>query len=120
MEEDLQRLVESAASDGDAGFASLWREIEPALWDMVDRPRFASHLAHTEDTRLRIMSAIHAQLAADRCRYLQHYLDARRRNPSLGFRRWLQTVSKRIAMSYPSYDDGPSAVRRRSSRRILV
>ena len=121
MEEvQLQRLVEAAVAADDVAWQQLWHVLEPTLWDMVDRPRFASHLAHTEDSRQRIVTAIRTQLAADRCHQLQCYLDARRSNPRLGFARWLRTVAKRIAMSYASYDPPVEPVRRRSARRLTL
>lgn len=118
MEEDqLQRLVEAAAAS-DTAFARLWPHIEPVLWGMVDRPRFASHVAHTEDNRIRIVAAVHDQLTTN----LQHYIDARRVNPRLSFWRWLNTIAKRIGISYATGVDPGSltAARRHSQRRLLV
>jgi len=112
--DEVYPLVEAAVAS-DVAFARLWTLIEPTLWEMVDRPRFASHLAHTEESRTRIVAAVHDQLPAS----LPHYLDARRTNPRLPFWRWLNTVSKRIAISYDSYVS-LTATRRRSARRLLV
>jgi hypothetical protein len=113
---ELEHLVEVACSDA-AAWQRLWTVIEPQLWEMVDRPRFASHLAHTEDARRRIVTAIRAQLAATQ---LQRFVEARRVNPRLGFTRWLRTVAKRIGMSYASGADVGEPARRPSARRILV
>jgi hypothetical protein len=120
QEEQLQQLVAAAAETGGAAWQRLWRAVEPALWALVDRPRFASHLAHTEDSRRRIITAIHAQLAADHHRQLQLYLDARRISPRLSFTRWLRTIAKRIAMTYARYETPVTEVRRRSARRIPI
>jgi hypothetical protein len=113
----LEGLIQAASSDAHA-WQRLWLVIEPALWDMVDRPRFASHLAHTEESRRRIVGAIRDQLVAERCHVLQQFLDARRINPRLGFSRWLRTVAKRIGLAYASYDVPAEPIRRRSARRI--
>ena len=101
----LQRLVEDAAGTAaDApAWRQLWRAIEPALWALVDRPRFASHVTHSADARRRIVGAIYARLVADDCLQLQLYLSARRINPRLRFTRWLRTIAKRIGMSYSRY-----------------
>ncbi len=122
MEEDqVQRLVETAAgSASETAWQRLWGVIEPGLWDMVDQPRFASHLAHTEESRRRIVHAIRTQLAADRYHSLQIYVEARRVNPRLSFVRWLRTFAKRVGMSYPSYDEPTAPMRRPSARRLLV
>ena len=124
MGQDLLRLVESAAGGDpvDTAWLRLWALLEPELWDLVDRPRFASHLAHSEDSRRRIIGAIRTQLTADRCAYLTHYLDARRVNPRLGFTRWVRTIAKRIGMSYATYDErlALTTVRRKSARRITL
>lgn len=115
------RLVEAAAgcSADDPAWQTLWRWVEPQLWAMVDRPRFATHLAHTEPARQRIVTAIHARLVADRCHLLQCFLDARRLNARLGFARWLRTIAKRIAMSYITREVPAAAVCRRSARRLV-
>ena len=117
QEVSLEGLIQGASTDA-AAWQRLWLVIEPQLWDMVDRPRFASHLAHTEDSRRRIIGAIRDQLAAEHCQMLQQVLDARRINPRLGFARWLRTVAKRIGLAYASYDRPAELVRRRSARRI--
>ena len=111
----MDDLIE-AAGTSDSAWDRLWLAVEATLWDLVDRPRFASHLAHTEDSRRRIITAIRVQLAGDRCRA---YLDARRLNPRLSFARWLRTLAKRIGMSYARYTT-IAEVRRRSARRVLV
>lgn len=92
----LQRLVEDAARTpaGDPAWLRLWRVVEPAVWALVDRPRFASHLAHSADVRRRIVGTIHARLVFD----IENYLRSRRINPRLHFMRWLRTLTKRIGM----------------------
>ena len=111
------RMVEAAAADADGAWLRLWAWIEPTLWDLVDRPRFASHRAHTEDARRRIIAAIRTQLAADRCHQLQRYLDSRRLHPDLGFERWLRMFAKRVGASQANLE--PAApVRRRSARTL--
>jgi hypothetical protein len=117
LDGSLDELIRDASSDA-AAWQRLWVVIEPQLWDMVDRPRFASHLAHTEESRRRIIGAIRDQLLADRCHLLQQFLDARRINQRLGFARWLRTVAKRIGLAYASYDVPAEPARRRSARRI--
>ena len=112
---ELEELVLAASTDA-AAWQRLWNVIEPTLWEMVDRPRFASHLAHTEGARQRIVTAIRAQLTADQ---LQRFIDARRLNPRLGFTRWLRTLAKRIGMSAASTVHGEPA-RRPSARRLRV
>jgi hypothetical protein len=119
VEDRLLRMVEAAAADVDGAWPRLWAWIEPQLWALVDRPRFACHLAHTEAARQRILTSIRTALAAHRCHQLQRYLDARRINPHLGFVRWLRTFAKRIAIAYARYPDA-EPVRRRSARRISV
>lgn len=116
-EVQLGALVEAAVAS-EAGWVQLWNTIEPQVWALVDRPRFASHLAHTEPARQRIVGAIYARLSADRCHLLQRYLDAQHTSRGVRFGRWLRTTAKRIAMSYARYDAPPAAVRRRSARRI--
>ena len=115
----LLRMVEAAAADADGAWSRLWAWIEPDLWDLVDRPRFASHVAHTEASRQRIITSIRTLLSADRCHQLQQYFDARRSNPHLGFVRWLRRIAKRIGMAYASRPVS-EPVRRRSARRITV
>ena len=118
MEEVPLQRIEAAigCAAGDPAWRWLWATIEPALWAMVDRPRFASHLAHTEDARRRIVTRVHAHLSADRGRELRRYLDARRLSPRLGFARWLHTVAKRLAMSYGTDDAAMPPVRRSAVR----
>jgi hypothetical protein len=115
----LLRMVEAAAADADGAWLRLWAWIEPGLWDLVDRPRFATHLAHTEASRQRIITSIRRHLEADRCHQLQRYLDARRVQRHFGFERWLRTIAKRIAMAYARHP-ASEPVRGRSARRITV
>ena len=114
-EDSLDQLV-IAAARSDAGWRRLWAAIEPTLWSLVDRPRFASHLAHTEEARRRIITAIHAALQRGQ---LQSYLEARR-IADLSFPRWLMVLAKRIAMTYARYAPPVAEVRRRSARRIRI
>jgi plasmid stabilization system protein ParE len=111
MEEVSLRMVEAAAADAPGAWQRLWASIEPGLWALVDRPRFASHRAHTEDARRRIVTAIRTQLAMDRCHQLQRFLDSRRLHPHLGFERWLRAFAKRIGARHTF--DTAEPVRRR-------
>ena len=114
MEADqLLRMVEDAIDGGDA-WRRLWRFVEPRLWNLVDRPRFASHLAHTERARQRIVTAIRAAIGPIQ---LRRFLDTRRLKPRLGFERWLRALAKRIAFAYASYERAEPA--RRSYGRQL-
>ena len=97
MEEiQLLRMVEEAAGGGDA-LQRLWRFVEPRLRALVGRPRFASHLAHTERARRDIVAQVRAAIGPTQ---LRRFLDTRRINPRLGFERWLRTLAKRIGWSH--------------------
>jgi hypothetical protein len=96
MEEIQLRMVEDATSGGDA-WRRLWQIVEPRLWALVARPRFASHLAHTQPARRRIVDAIRAAIGPTQ---LRRFLATRRINPRLGFERWLRTVAKRIGFGF--------------------
>ena len=100
-EDSFDQLVASAVGS-DIAWQRLWQAVEPTLWALVDRPRFASHLGHTEGGRRRMIGAIHAQLQR---RQLQAYLESRRINPRLSFARWLRVLAKRTAMRYARFAD---------------
>jgi hypothetical protein len=111
-ESQLQRLVERAV-ESDAGYQQLWRVLEPRLQAMVTQPRFASHLAHSEASRRRIIAAIKTQLSVDRLQlFVDRCVDGR--HPHKTFSRWLRTMAKRIAMS-ARYDEPQLVIRRRPS-----
>ena len=114
MEADqLLRMVEDATDGGDA-WRRLWRFVEPRLWTLVDRPRFASHLAHTERARQRIVTAIRVAIGPTQ---LRRFLDTRRFHPRLGFERWLRALAKRIGFAYARYERAEPA-RRSYGRQI--
>lgn len=98
--EDVQllRMVEDATDGGDA-WRRLWRFVEPLLWRIVDRPRFASHLAHTRRAQQRIVAEVRAAIGPSQ---LRRFLDTRRIKRGLGFERWLRTLAKRIGFGHPN------------------
>jgi DNA-directed RNA polymerase specialized sigma24 family protein len=99
-DEEIERLVASAAAADDAAWHSLWAAIETPLSRIIAQPRFLGRLGQREDDRRNIVVAVMARLRADSFGRLRQYLDAKTQNPRLRFMSWLRVVAKRVGIDY--------------------
>jgi DNA-directed RNA polymerase specialized sigma24 family protein len=99
-DDELERLVVTAASRDESSWQRLWATIEAPLSRIVAQPRFLGRLGQNEDDRRNIVVAVMARLRADNFGRLQLYLDARAANPRLRFMSWLRVVAKRVGIDY--------------------
>jgi DNA-directed RNA polymerase specialized sigma24 family protein len=107
--DDLEVLVERAATGNEVAWQRLWASVEPRLTRLVAQPRFLGKLGQREDDRRNIIVDVMARLRGNQFDRLRLYLGARRDNPSLAFMTWLRVVAKRVGIDYmrahPDYVD---------------
>ena len=99
-EDEIERLVDAAATGDEAAWQRLWAAIEPPLSRIIAQPRFLGRLGQREDDRRNIVVSVMARLRADDFHRLRLYLEARESNPRLRFLSWLRVVSKRVGIDY--------------------
>jgi DNA-directed RNA polymerase specialized sigma24 family protein len=99
-EEEIERLVDAAATGDEAAWQRLWAAIEPPLSRIIAQPRFLGRLGQREDDRRNIVVAVMARLRAEDFHRLRLYREARESNPRLRFLSWLRVVSKRVGIDY--------------------